>query len=92
MKKQRVTVIGLGKLGLNMAACLAYKGYNTIGVDNNTELVEKLKKGMTPLWEPGLSEMLKKAAPHFSTIKPFDVGQRTRIPLIFMFFPSLIRS
>ena len=42
--KKSVSIIGLGKLGLNMAACLAYKGHQTIGVDINSSLLKNLKK------------------------------------------------
>ena len=90
MKKQKVTVIGLGKLGLNMAACLAYKGYDTIGVDNNAELIGKLKKGETPLWEPGLSEMLKKASPHFEVSTDIEYAVKSSdIIFIFVGSPSM---
>ena len=91
MKNQRLTVIGLGKLGLNMAACLAYKGYDTIGVDNNVELIEKLKRGESPIWEPGLSEMLEKAAPHFELSTDIDYAvKNSDIIFIFVGSPSMI--
>jgi UDPglucose 6-dehydrogenase len=90
MKKQKLAIIGLGKLGLNMAACLAYKGYDTIGVDNNTELIGKLKKGNTPLWEPGLSDLLVKAAPNFEVSANIAYAVRNSdIIFIFVGSPSL---
>ena len=89
MKQKRVSVIGLGKLGLNMAACMAYKGYEIIGVDSNTTLIDKLKRGESPLYEPGLREMLEKAAPHFEVTNDIDHAvKNSDIIFIFVGTPS----
>ncbi len=61
MKKYRISVIGLGKLGMNMAACLAFKGYHVIGVDINKTVVDKVNLGEAPLFEPGLDDMMRLA-------------------------------
>ena len=53
-----VSIIGLGKLGLPIAACCASKGYNVMGVDTNPETVRLVKQGVTPVFEPGLSDLL----------------------------------
>jgi len=57
----RVSVIGLGKLGLPMAGIFAAAGYPTIGVDQNRRLIDALSEGECPIEEPGLPELLKKA-------------------------------
>jgi UDPglucose 6-dehydrogenase len=54
----RISVIGLGKLGSPMAACFAAKGFTTIGVDLNESYVEAINEGRSPVYEPGLAEML----------------------------------
>jgi UDPglucose 6-dehydrogenase len=54
----RACVIGLGKLGSPLAACLAAKGLTVIGVDHDPKKVEALQRGEAPVREPGLSEML----------------------------------
>jgi len=58
MKKETISVIGLGNLGLCMAACLADKGYNVIGVDVNQSIVQAINRGQSPLYEPGLAELM----------------------------------
>lgn len=57
-RKQTISVIGLGKLGAPLAACLAHKGYPVIGVDSNPRTVEALNQGKAPVYEPGLAEMI----------------------------------
>jgi UDPglucose 6-dehydrogenase len=54
----RVSVIGLGKLGSPLAAVIASKGHEVIGVDINQELVRLLNEGRAPVLEPGLQELL----------------------------------
>ena len=54
-----LSVVGLGKLGLCQAACLAYKGYEVIGVDVNPKTVEKINAGQSPIVEPRLNELLQ---------------------------------
>ncbi|MDC0833710.1 UDP-glucose 6-dehydrogenase [Leptolyngbya valderiana BDU 20041] len=54
----RVCVIGTGYVGLVTGACLARIGHNVICVDNNEEKVKTMKAGRSPIYEPGLSEIM----------------------------------
>ena len=54
-----VAVVGSGYVGLVTAACLAESGNHVIGVDNNQSKLEQLRRGESPIYEPGLSEMLQ---------------------------------
>lgn len=54
-----LSIIGLGKLGAPMAAVLAHKGHNVIGVDLNPAYVEALREGRPPVNETGLEEMIR---------------------------------
>jgi UDPglucose 6-dehydrogenase len=54
-----VSVIGLGKLGAPLAAVLASKGHEVIGVDLNPEYVRLLSLGMAPVEEPRLQELIE---------------------------------
>ncbi len=56
-----VNVIGLGYMGLPMAAMLAEKGHNVLGVDINPEVVAAVNAGQTHLHEPGLPELVARA-------------------------------
>lgn len=57
----RVCVIGTGYVGLVTGACLAHTGHHVICVDNNEEKVKLMKSGRSPIFEPGLSEIMQTA-------------------------------
>jgi len=53
-----LTVVGLGKLGAPMVACLAAKGFDVIGVDVDDRKVAAVAAGEAPVYEPQLAELL----------------------------------
>jgi UDPglucose 6-dehydrogenase len=55
---QRVSVCGLGKLGACIAATLASRGFEVLGVDLDAEKVGKINSGMPPVEEPLLAETI----------------------------------
>lgn len=55
----KISVIGLGKLGLCTAACFASKGHQVIGFDTDQQVIEKMHLKQCPIDEPGLEELLK---------------------------------
>jgi UDPglucose 6-dehydrogenase len=57
----RVCVIGTGYVGLVTGACLAHIGHDVICIDNNEEKVKLMKSGQSPIFEPGLSEIIQSA-------------------------------
>ena len=56
----RVLVIGLGHVGLVVAACLAEAGHRVFGVDIDEAKVATLSLGQSPIFETGLDELLTK--------------------------------
>ena len=58
----RVCVIGTGYVGLVTGACLAHIGHHVICVDNNEEKIKLMKSGQSPIYEPGLSEIMQGAS------------------------------
>jgi len=56
----RLTIFGSGYVGLVTGACFAEAGNNVLCVDVDERKVEMLKRGESPIHEPGLDEMLKK--------------------------------
>lgn len=56
----KVGVVGVGYVGLVTAACLADSGTDVICVDNNEEKIRNLRDGIIPIYEPGLTEIVKR--------------------------------
>jgi UDPglucose 6-dehydrogenase len=54
----RVAVVGLGKLGAPLAAVMASKGHDVLGIDINPAAVELLNEGRAPVNEPGLQSLV----------------------------------
>lgn len=57
----RVCVIGTGYVGLVTGVCLAHIGHQVVCVDNNEEKVKLMQSGQSPIYEPGLSELMTEA-------------------------------
>ncbi len=56
----RVTVIGIGYLGLTHAVCMAEFGHDVLAVDTDVRKVAQATSGIAPFFEPGLQELLRK--------------------------------
>jgi len=54
-----IAVIGCGYVGLVSGVCLAALGHKVVAVDVDLKRVESLRKGVVPIYEPGLSEMIR---------------------------------
>ncbi|PSN19067.1 UDP-glucose 6-dehydrogenase [filamentous cyanobacterium CCP5] len=55
----RVCVIGTGYVGLVTGVCLSHIGHDVICIDVNEEKVKLMKSGQSPIFEPGLSELMQ---------------------------------
>jgi len=55
----KICVVGIGYVGLVTAACLAETGNNVVCVDRDGDKITGLKDGVIPIYEPGLTEMVK---------------------------------
>ena len=55
----QVCVIGTGYVGLVTGVCLSHIGHDVICVDNNEEKVKLMQSGQSPIFEPGLSELMQ---------------------------------
>ena len=55
----KITVFGIGYVGLVQAAVLAEVGHDVVCVDVDQEKVDNLKQGIIPIFEPGLEPLVK---------------------------------
>jgi len=56
-----ISVIGLGKLGLPLAVCSAFRNFNVVGIDVNKKTIAAVKNKKAPFFEPRLQELLNKS-------------------------------
>src|SRR3954454_23978267 len=65
----KVCVAGTGYVGLTTGVSLAFLGHEVTCVDLDQSKVDMLRAGHTPIYEPGMDELLAEAAPnlHFTT-------------------------
>lgn len=55
-----IAVAGTGYVGLVTGVCLAEHGHNVVCVDVDEEKVAKMSKGISPIYEPGLADLMIK--------------------------------
>ncbi|EKN71133.1 UDP-glucose/GDP-mannose dehydrogenase family protein [Schinkia azotoformans] len=56
----KITVLGTGYVGLSTGVCLAEIGHHVVCIDIDQRKIKNLQEGISPIYEPGLEELLTK--------------------------------
>ena len=87
----RVSIFGLGYVGSVSAASLASDGHEVVGVDVDTDKVRAINEGRSPIVEPGLPDLLRRAVGAKSlraTTDPAEAVEATDLSLVCVGTPS----
>jgi UDPglucose 6-dehydrogenase len=84
----RVAVVGLGKLGAPLAAVLASKGNDVLGVDVNQRAVDLVETGRAPVEEPGLQELITASRDRLSATTEISAAADTDVSILLVPTPS----
>jgi len=91
----RVSIFGLGYVGTVAAACLAERGHTVVGVDIAADKVDLINHGRSPIFEPGLDELVGRMQANGMLSATTDVAAAvaaTDIALICVGTPSSVRG
>jgi UDPglucose 6-dehydrogenase len=89
MRFTKVSVIGLGKLGLCIAAVLADRGFKVTGVDVDKFKVDVVNSGRSPIPEAGLEKLIRKNHENLkATTSHYDAVKQTQATLVVVPTPS----
>jgi UDPglucose 6-dehydrogenase len=81
-------VVGLGKLGLPLAALIAKSGHKVLGYDKSSSLIDSLNSGSFYSSEPGLSDLLSEKSTNLTFHSSINFDVLKDIELIFIVVPT----
>ncbi|RLF38721.1 MAG: UDP-glucose 6-dehydrogenase, partial [Thermoplasmata archaeon] len=84
-----ISIVGAGYVGLVTGACFAKLGNNVIILDIDKEKLEKIKRGISPIYEEGLDELLKDYRHRIEVTQDYDYAiQGSKVTFICVGTPS----
>lgn len=83
-----VAVVGLGKLGAPLAAVLASRGHDVLGVDVDANVVRLLDEGTAPVAEPGLQELIDGAIDLLTATTELEAAADSEVSILLVPTPS----
>lgn len=87
-KISNISVVGLGKLGLCIAAIFAKKGFNVTGIDVDKFKIDSVNNGQSPIFEPGLQELISSNKKRLTTTNDFGAIKNTDATFVVVPTPS----
>lgn len=89
--KKSIIIIGSGYVGTVVGACLAKLGHQVTCVDKDEKKINKLRRGFSPIYEPGLEEIIRanlfQGRLHFTASLP-DALKKAEVIFIAVGTPS----
>jgi len=87
-KTVKINIYGLGYVGSVSAACLAADGHEILGVDIDRMKVESINRGVSPVVEPGLSELISRGVASNKLRATADMVEDAEISIVCVGTPS----
>lgn len=85
----RLSVVGLGKLGACMAATFAQRGFEVVGIENNPEVARRINAGEAPVEEPGLARAIAESKSRLRATTDAKEAVETDASFVIVPSPSL---
>ncbi len=85
----KISVIGLGYVGLVTAAVLADRGNRIVGIDVNQEKIDMLNEGRMPIFEPGLEDIIGRNVKNITFTSQYDSVKGSEFAFIAVPTPTI---
>jgi UDPglucose 6-dehydrogenase len=87
-RREAITVVGLGKLGLPFACLLASRGFHVTGIDASQEACERVNSGHYDGHEPGVAQLLAAAGDRLRATADFGAASTSDLAFVIVPTPS----
>jgi UDPglucose 6-dehydrogenase len=80
----KISVVGTGYVGLVTGVCLAHLGHEVLGIDKDVSKVDALASGRSPIYEPGIDELLRECLASGRLRFSSDLAEAAEAEVIFI--------